>query len=93
MFCAMIVHIKVKWRVSSYMDIDPPKRWHTLKLRFLWRLPKEPRKKIRAFLRLGDEYQRSGEEALAKYCYGLSKELAEEEGAVHLLKKINQRVQ
>lgn len=75
------------------MDIDPPKRWHALKLRFLWRLPKEPRKKIKVFVRLGDEYLKSGEEQLAQYCYSLSKGLAQEAGAIHLLKKINQRVQ
>ncbi len=75
------------------MDIDPPRRWHTLKLRLLWRMPKEPRKKIKTFLRLGDAYLKRGEEQLANYCYDLSKGLAEEAGAIHLLKKINQRVQ
>ena len=75
------------------MDIDPPKRWQTLRLKVLWRLPKEPRKKIKAFLRLGDAYQQQGEEQLATYCYDLSKSLAQETGAIHLLKKINQRVQ
>lgn len=75
------------------MDIDPPKRWHTLKLLFLWRLPKEPRKKIKTFVRLGDEYLKCGEEQLAHYCYDLSKGLAQETGTIHLLKKINQRVQ
>jgi hypothetical protein len=75
------------------MDIDPPKRWHILRLGFLWRLPKEPRKKIKVFLRLGDQYYQRGEEQLATYCYDLSKSLALETGAIHLLKKINQRVQ
>ncbi len=75
------------------MDIDPPKRWHTLKLKLLWRLPQESRKKIKVFLRLGDEYDKNGEQQLANYCYGLSKQLAQEAGAIHLLKKIEQRFQ
>lgn len=56
-------------------------------------MPKEPRKKIKTFLRLGDAYLKRGEEQLANYCYDLSKGLAEEAGAIHLLKKISQRVQ
>lgn len=74
------------------MDLDPPKRWHTLKLNLLWRLPREPRKKIKTFLSLGDQYSAQGEEQLAHYCYTLSKRLAQEAGVIHLQKKINQRV-
>ncbi|MCK9526539.1 MAG: hypothetical protein M0R49_11530 [Limnochordia bacterium] len=59
----------------------------------MWRLPKEPRKKIKVFLQLGDQYCQRGEKQLATYCYDLSKGLAQETGATHLLKKINQRVQ
>lgn len=75
------------------MDIDPPKRWQTLRLKLLWSLPKEPRKKIKDFLRLGDEFYAQGDERLANYCYGLSKRLAQEVGVIHLRKKIDQRVE
>lgn len=75
------------------MDIEPPKRWQTLKLQFLWRLPLESRKKIKRFLTLGDEYSIQGEHQLARQCYELSKRLAEEAGTIHLLKKIEQRVE
>ncbi|HBG01105.1 MAG TPA: hypothetical protein DDW87_05970 [Firmicutes bacterium] len=80
-----------RWSVKSLMDIDPPKRWHALKLAFLWRRPQESRKKIKVFLKLGDTYLESGEPQLANYCYSLSKRLAEEAGAIHLKKKIEQR--
>lgn len=75
------------------MDIDPPKRWQLLKLKIMWRLPQESRKKIKKFLKLGDEYLSSGETELANHCYDLSRKLAQEAGTVHLLKKIQQRVQ
>ncbi len=75
------------------MDIDPPRWWHILKIRVLWYLPREPRKKIKIFLCLGDEYDQLGEERLANYCYDLSKKLAQDAGTIHLLKKINQRLQ
>ncbi len=74
------------------MDIEPPRRWHTLKLALLWRRPQEPSKKIKIFLRLGDEYLRKGEVQLANYCYTLSKNLAEEAGTIHLRKKIENRL-
>ena len=38
------------------------------------------------------EYKSSGEEELAEHCYHLSRKLAEQARAVHLLKKIEQRV-
>lgn len=75
------------------MDIEPPKRWESLKIRILWRLPLDSRKKIKKFLKLGDEYLSQGEQQLAVHCYELSKSLAEQVGTVHLLKKIEQRVQ
>lgn len=75
------------------MDLDPPKRWQTLRLRLLWKLPLESRKKIKTFLKLGDEYQSNGQQQLAHHCYALSRELAREVGAIHLLKKIEQRGQ
>ena len=75
------------------MDIEPPKRWQTLKLQVLWKLPLEPRKKIKIFLKLGDDYLVQGERQLARLCYEISKKLAEEAGTIHLLKKIEQRVQ
>lgn len=75
------------------MDIDPPRWWHVLKIKFLWSLPREPRKKIKALMRLGDECIQRGDEQLAGYCYDLSKKLAQDAGTVHLLKKINQRLQ
>ncbi len=44
-------------------------------------------------MRLGDECIQRGDEQLAGYCYDLSKKLAQDAGTVHLLKKINQRLQ
>ncbi|HHW73434.1 MAG TPA: hypothetical protein GX393_09440 [Firmicutes bacterium] len=73
------------------MDIDPPKRWKLFKAELVFRMPQESRKKIKRLLRLGDEYMNSGEEELAEHCYHLSRRLAEEARAVHLLKKIEQR--
>lgn len=73
------------------MDIDPPKRWKIWKLELLRRLPLESRKKIKKILKLGDAYLTNGEQQLASYCYALSRQLAEEAGAIHLLKKIEQR--
>jgi len=78
--------------VTFRMEIDPPKRWKMFKLQLMVRWPEESRKKIKKLLRLGDDYQSSGEYELAKHCYNLSRELAQEAGAVHLLKKIDQRV-
>lgn len=75
------------------MDLEPPRRWHKWKLEFLWRLPLEPRKKIKRFIKLGDDYLVQGELLLAEHCYHLSKQLAENAGTVHLLKKIEQRIQ
>lgn len=75
------------------MDTEPSKRWQMLKLNLLWRLPGEPRRKIKRFLKLGDEFLIRGEDKLAEYCYHLSRGLAQETGTVHLLKKIKQRVQ
>ncbi|NMA61094.1 MAG: hypothetical protein GX956_04315 [Firmicutes bacterium] len=75
------------------MEVEPPRWWNKLKLNFLWRLPLEPRKKIKRLLKLGDDYLVQGERELAEHCYNLSKELAEEVGTVHLLKKIEQRFQ
>ncbi len=75
------------------MDSEPSKRWQKLRLKLLWRLPGEPRKKIKRFLKLGDEFLTRGETRLAEYCYELSHGLAQEAGTVHLLKKIRQRVQ
>lgn len=75
------------------MDIEPPKRWQTLKLQFLWMLPLESRKKIKKFLKMGDDYSIQGEHQLARQCYELSKKLAEEAGTIYLLKKIEQRVE
>ena len=75
------------------MDIDPPRWWQRLKLRILWLLPQESRKKIKKFLKLGDEFANNGEVELAQYCYDLSRELAEQAGTIHLLKKIEQRFQ
>ncbi|HHY14474.1 MAG TPA: hypothetical protein GX521_00200 [Firmicutes bacterium] len=75
------------------MDAEPSKRWQVLRLRLLWRLPGEPRKKIKRFLKLGDQFLARGEAKLAEYCYELSQGLAQEAGTVHLLKKIRQRVQ
>ncbi|NMB00948.1 MAG: hypothetical protein GX971_05425 [Firmicutes bacterium] len=64
-----------------------------MKLRILWLLPQESRKKIKKFLRFGDEFANNGEVELAQYCYDLSRELAEQAGTIHLLKKIEQRFQ
>lgn len=75
------------------MDLEPPERWQKWRLKLLWRLPLEPRKKIKKFIRLGDDYLVRGERQLAEHCYNLSRQLAEEAGTVHLLKKIEQRVQ
>lgn len=74
------------------MELDPPKRWKLLKAELVYRLPKEPRRKIKKLLRLGDEYRLKGEDDLAEHCYYLSRRLAEEARAVHLMKKIEQRV-
>lgn len=75
------------------MDAEPSQRWQTLKLKLLWRLPGEPRRKIKRFIKFGDEFLHRGEESLAEYCYQLSRTLAEEARTVHLLKKIERRVQ
>lgn len=74
------------------MSVDPPKRWQTCKINLICKLPLEPRKKIKRLLNMGDEYLRKEEEELAKYCYSLSKKLAEEAGTIHLLKKIEERM-
>jgi hypothetical protein len=81
-----------QWSVKFRMEIDPPKRWKLWKAEILYRLPQESRKKIKNLLKLGDEYKSSGEEELAEHCYHLSRKLAEQARAVHLLKKIEQRV-
>jgi len=78
--------------VKSSMDIDPPKRWKLFKAEMLYRLPQDSRKKIKRLLKLGDDYRNEGEEELAEHCYHLSRKLAQEVRAVHLLKKIEQRV-
>ncbi|HPT83571.1 MAG TPA: hypothetical protein PLM25_06755 [Limnochordia bacterium] len=74
------------------MDIDPPKRWKLFKVELMYRWPQESRKKVKMLLKLGDDYRNSGEDDLAEYCYHLSRKVAEEARAVHLLKKIEQRV-
>lgn len=74
------------------MDIDPPKRWKLFMAEMIYRLPQESRKKIKKLLKLGDDYRSKGEDDLAEHCYYLSRKLAEEARAVHLLKKIEQRV-
>ena len=81
-----------QWGVKSRRKFDPPKRWKLWKAEILYRLPQESRKKIKNLLKLGDEYKSSGEEELAEHCYHLSRKLAEQARAVHLLKKIEQRV-
>lgn len=68
------------------------KRWHILKIKFLWQLPGDARKKIKKLLKLGDQYSAISEQKLANYCYELARELAEKTDAIHLLKKINQRL-
>ncbi|MDI9442152.1 MAG: hypothetical protein QM392_08500 [Bacillota bacterium] len=75
------------------MDADPLKRWQVLKLRWLRRLPGEPRKKIKRLMQRGDEFMQLGQPELGEYCYQLSRELAQEAGTIHLLKKLEQRVE
>lgn len=75
------------------MEIEPPQRWQMLKIRFLWHLPQEPRKKIKKLLKLGDDFLSRGREDLAEYCFSLAKDLAQRSGIVHLRKKIDQRAE
>jgi hypothetical protein len=75
------------------MDVDPPRWKNRWKLDLLWYLPLEPRKKIKKFIKLGDEYRANGEEGMAVYCYERSLNLARSARAVHLLKKVEERFQ
>lgn len=75
------------------MDVEPPKWWQKWKLDLLWHFPLEPRKKIKRFMKLGDDYLVQEKHQLAEYCYYLSRELATEAGTIHLLKKIEQKFQ
>lgn len=84
---------KINWSVNPKMDIEPPRWWRSLKLQILWKRPLDPRKKIKKFLKLGDEYFEQGELEFANFCYERSKTLAKEAGTVHLLKKIEQRIE
>lgn len=68
------------------MDTEP------LRLRLLWKWPQMPKRKIRMFIQLGDEYKAKGQDYLAEYCYRKSLELADSIRAVHLKKKIVKRV-
>ncbi len=74
------------------MDVEPPKQWQRLKINFVFKMPLEPRRKIKRLLRMGDEYMQKGEQQLATFCYKLSRRLAREVGTVHLLKKIEERM-
>lgn len=74
------------------MDVEPPKPWRRWKLLLLWHFPLDARRKIKRFIKLGDEYLATGESELATYCYYLSKKLATEAGTIHLLKKIDQKL-
>ncbi len=62
------------------------------RLRILWWWPQLPKKKIRKFIKLGDEYFAKGNTALAAYCYERSWDLANSIRAVYFTKKIEDRV-
>lgn len=61
-------------------------------LSLLWIFPQLPKKKIRLFLKLGDHYQKKGKHELARFCYNKALDLAENIGAVHYLKKTNEKL-
>ncbi len=61
-------------------------------LRLLWRMPQLPKKKVRYFMRLGDYYWEKENDAAARFCYRKAQELADRIGAVHYLKKTNDRL-
>lgn len=90
-FYGMMRTILFSWRVIDPMDKDPPKWWQLVRLRILWYLPQEPRKKIKRLLKLGDEYARLGSDGLAARCYDLSHRLADRTGVIHLQKQIQRR--
>lgn len=64
----------------------------SFRLRILWGMPQLPKKKIKRFIQLGDEYRQKGDETMARHCYRKSLELAKSIRAVHLEKKIEERV-
>ncbi|HHX01441.1 MAG TPA: hypothetical protein GX739_02090 [Firmicutes bacterium] len=70
----------------ALMDSGP---WY---LRLLWRVPQLPKKKIRFFMRLGDYFLDKEDDAAARFCYHKAKELADSIGAVHYLKKTNDKL-
>ncbi len=65
-----------------------PDSW---RLKILWLWPQLPKKKIKLFIRLGDQHREKGNEFLAEYCYKKCMELAKSIQAVHCLKKIAER--
>lgn len=77
--------------VIFVMEVDPPRWSSRWKVSLLWYLPIEPRKKIKRFIKLGDQYRANGSEQMAVYCYERSLDLARNARAVHLLKKIEER--
>ena len=69
------------------MDSSGP--WY---LRFLWRVPQMPKKKIRVFMKLGDYFIAKENGAAARICYQKAQELADSIGAVHYQKKTNEKL-
>lgn len=74
------------------MEADPPKWRLKLRLYLLRYRPLEPRRKIKRYLEYGDLFSSLGEKDLARRCYETSKKMAEQTGAVHLLKKAEKRI-
>lgn len=60
-------------------------------LKLLWYLPHLPKKKIKMFVKLGDNYRKIGKEARARYCYQQALTLAGSLSAVYYIKKIEAR--
>ena len=74
------------------MEMDAPRWSQKVRLHLLWYWPLEPRKKIKRFLKFGDDFLEQGRPNLAQYSYHFSKRLAQRAGTVHLLKKIEKRL-
>lgn len=66
-----------------------PGSWH---LNLLWRIPRLPKKKIKQFINLGDEYLKIGKINQAKFCYEKSLTLATDTNSVYYMKKIDRKI-
>lgn len=58
----------------------------------LWHLPQSPKKKIRLFIRFGDYYLNKENHLLSRFCYNKAYQLADSIGAVHYLKKTQNKL-